>query len=82
MDETVLDDVANAKKMYDIDLFANDATTIARLQAKGIMVICYMETGASENYRPDAAQYPEAVLGDVVDGFPNEIGRASCRERV
>ena len=72
IDETVLDAVDNPKKMYDIDPFGTDATTIARLQAKGIMVICYMETGASENYRPDAAQYPEAVLGDVVDGFPNE----------
>ena len=72
VDETVLDAVDNPKKMYDIDLFGTDAATIARLQAKGITVICYMETGASENYRPDAAQYPEAVLGNAVDGFPNE----------
>ena len=58
--------------MYDIDLFGTDAATIDRLQAKGITVICYMETGASENYRPDADQYPAAVLGNAVDGFPDE----------
>ena len=72
VDETVLDAVDNPKKMYDIDLFDTDAATIARLHAKGITVICYMETGGWEDYRPDAAQYPEAVLGNVVDGFPNE----------
>ncbi len=72
VDETVLDAVDNPKKMYDIDLFGTDAATIGRLHAKGITVICYMETGASENYRPDADQYPAAVLGNAVDGFPNE----------
>jgi hypothetical protein len=72
IDETVLDAVDNPKKMYDIDLFATDSATIDRLHAKGIIVICYMEIGASENYRPDAAQYPSAVLGNVVDGYPNE----------
>jgi hypothetical protein len=72
LDETVLDDVDNAKKMYDIDLFANDAATIDRLHAKGITVICYMETGAWESYRPDAALYPATVLGDGVEGYPNE----------
>jgi hypothetical protein len=72
VDETVLDSVDNPKKMYDIDLFTTDAATIGRLHAKGITVICYMETGASENYRPDASQYPQSVLGKVVDGFPDE----------
>ena len=72
VDETVLDDVVNAKKMYDIDLFTNDAATIDRLHAKGITVICYMETGAVESYRPDAARYPAAVLGEGVDGYPDE----------
>jgi hypothetical protein len=72
IDETVLDAVNNSKKMYDIDLFTTDAATIGRLQAKGITVICYMETGAWESYRPDAAQYPQSVLGNSVDGFPNE----------
>ena len=72
IDESILDDVANPKKMFDVDLFATDAATISRLQTKGIVVVCYMETGGWESYRPDAASYPEAVLGEQVDGYPDE----------
>lgn len=72
IDETVLDSVVNAKKMYDIDLFATDASTIQRLHAKGIYVVCYMETGSWENYRPDAGSYPAGVLGNAPAGYPNE----------
>ncbi len=68
----MLDGVANPKKMYDIDMFTTDAATIGRLHEKGIAVICYMETGASEDYRPDAGQYEQSVLGKVVDGYPHE----------
>jgi hypothetical protein len=72
IDETVLDAVDNPKKMYDIDLFTTDSSTIGRLHSKGITVICYMETGAWESYRPDAARYPSTVLGKGVDGYPDE----------
>ncbi len=72
IDETVLDGVTNPKKMYDIDLFATDAGTIQRLHAKGIYVVCYVETGSWENYRPDAGAYPASVLGNTLAGFPNE----------
>ena len=69
---TVLDAVTNPKKMYDVDLFATPATTIAQLQAKGIYVVCYMETGSWENYRPDAGSYPASVLGNTLNGYPAE----------
>ncbi len=72
IDETVLDKVVNPKKMFDIDLFTTPSSTIDHLHAKGITVICYMETGAWESYRPDAAQYPTGVLGQGVDGYPDE----------
>lgn len=72
VDETVLDGVSNTKKMYDVDLVAADVALIDRLHAKGITVICYMETGGWESYRPDAAQYPDDVLGEGVDGYPDE----------
>jgi hypothetical protein len=72
IDETVLDSVTNPKKMYDIDMFATDSATIQRLHAKGIYVVCYVETGSWENYRPDAGAYPAGVLGNTLAGFPNE----------
>jgi hypothetical protein len=72
INETVLDAVANPKKMYDVDLFATPAATIQRLHAKGIYVVCYVETGSWENYRPDAASYPAGVLGNTLAGYANE----------
>ncbi len=72
INETVLDAVTNPKKMYDIDMFATDSATIQRLHAKGIYVVCYVETGSWENYRSDAGAYPASVLGNALAGFPNE----------
>ena len=72
IDETVLDAVGNPKKMYDIDMFTSDASTIQRLHARGITVVCYMETGGWENFRPDASSYPAAVLGNPLSGYPDE----------
>jgi hypothetical protein len=72
INETVLDGVSNPKKMYDIDLFATPAATIQHLHAKGIYVVCYVETGSWEDYRPDAIDYPASVLGNPLPGFANE----------
>jgi hypothetical protein len=72
IDETVLDGVSNPKKMYDIDMFTSDAGTIQRLHAKGIYVVCYLETGSWENYRADASSYPQSVLGNALAGYSNE----------
>lgn len=40
-----------------------NAGIIERLHSRGIVVICYVDTGAWENYRPDAALFPKAALG-------------------
>lgn len=69
---TVLDAITNPKKMYDIDMFATPAATIQQLHTKGIYVVCYVETGSWENYRPDAASYPASVLGNTLSGYANE----------
>ena len=58
--------------MFDVDMEATDAATIARLQADGIYVVCYLETGGWETYREDAPAYPESILGNAVDGYPEE----------
>ncbi len=72
INQTVLDASTNPKKMYDIDMFTSDAATIQQLHAKGIYVVCYVETGSWENYRPDASAYPSSVLGNALSGYPNE----------
>lgn len=72
INETVLDAVQNPKKMYDVDMEATSASTIARLKTKGIYVVCYLETGGWERYRSDAAAYPAGVLGNPIGGYPDE----------
>jgi hypothetical protein len=45
---------------------------VSRIHASGGHAICYLETGAWENYRPDASQYPASVLGNSMGGYPDE----------
>ncbi|MGW2473605.1 endo alpha-1,4 polygalactosaminidase [Streptomyces sp. NPDC001665] len=49
--------------VYDIDGFDRTAAEVAALHRKGRKVICYLSTGAWEDFRPDAARFPTAVLG-------------------
>ncbi|MFG3405117.1 endo alpha-1,4 polygalactosaminidase [Streptomyces sp. NPDC048142] len=49
--------------VYDIDGFENDAEDVARLHRAGRKVICYINVGAWEDYRPDKDAFPRSVLG-------------------
>jgi hypothetical protein len=49
--------------VYDIDGFENSADVVRRLHAAGRKVICYVNAGAWESFRPDAKAFPAAVLG-------------------
>lgn len=57
--------------VYDIDGFENDASVVAALHAKGRKVICYINAGSWEDFRPDAAAFPKSVLGSG-DGWKGE----------
>jgi hypothetical protein len=63
---------AAAPVVYDIDGFDNSASDVAALHALGKKVICYVEVGALENYRPDAAMFPAATQGMTVPGYASE----------
>ncbi|MEV7015302.1 endo alpha-1,4 polygalactosaminidase [Streptomyces sp. NPDC093991] len=56
-------DTAVDVPVYDIDGFDHSAQTVARLHRDGRKVICYLSTGAWEDFRPDADGFPESVLG-------------------
>ena len=43
----------------------DNAGIIATLHDAGKVVICYLDTGAWEDYRPDAALFPAAVIGNT-----------------
>ncbi|QGV80998.1 endo alpha-1,4 polygalactosaminidase [Streptomyces ficellus] len=49
--------------VYDIDGFDHPASTVTSLHERGRKVICYLSTGAWEDWRPDAGKFPRSVLG-------------------
>lgn len=56
---------------YDIDGFENSAAEVAILHAQGKHVICYIDVGTAEDFRPDYSQFPKSVLGHS-NGWPGE----------
>ncbi|MEU0069166.1 endo alpha-1,4 polygalactosaminidase [Streptomyces sp. NPDC006332] len=50
--------------VYDIDGFDQSEATVATLHDEGRRVICYLSTGAWEDWRPDAEKFPRSVLGE------------------
>lgn len=65
-------DTSIAAQMYDIDLFDAPQSVIDQLHAAGRTVICYLSAGSYEDWRPDAADFPQSVLGDPLEGWPGE----------
>ena len=57
---------------FDVDLFDTSASTVAALHADERRVVCYINAGAWENWRPDASRYPRSVKGRALDGWPGE----------
>jgi hypothetical protein len=49
--------------VYDIDGFDHSKATVTALHDKGRKVICYISTGAWEDFRPDAKKFPKSILG-------------------
>ena len=50
-------------EMYDIDMFEHDSSVVDMLHERGIVAVAYINAGAWEDWRPDADQYPQEVLG-------------------
>lgn len=59
-------------EMYDIDLFDTPSNVISELHSKGRVVICYFSAGSYEEWRPDKALFPPAVIGKPLEGWPGE----------
>lgn len=58
-------------EMYDIDGFEATSDLIHDLHADGRKVVCYISAGSWENWRPDADEFPNSVLGRS-NGWPGE----------
>jgi hypothetical protein len=58
--------------VFNLDLFETSEADIQYLHAKGIKVICYINAGAWEDWRPDSDDFPESILGEDYEGWPGE----------
>jgi hypothetical protein len=58
--------------VYDVDGFETSRSTVRQLHAQGRKVICYLDVGSWESFRPDKAEFPRSVIGRKYAGFPNE----------
>ena len=71
-----LDDVTSSNEfdatVIDVDAFSTSAATVQHFKDQGKIVIAYLSVGSVENFRPDANQFPAAVIGNVYDGFEDE----------
>jgi hypothetical protein len=65
-------DVSVPAAVYEVDGFETPGRTVAKLHSLGRRVICYLDVGAWESYRPDAGAFPDRVLGSVYSGYPDE----------
>jgi hypothetical protein len=57
--------------VYDVDGFETTAAEVAGLHAAGKHVVCYVDVGTAENFRPDYSSFPKSVLGHS-NGWPGE----------
>ena len=58
--------------VYNVDLFDTDEKIIAQLRERGVYVMCYFSAGSYEDWRSDAAQFPQEVLGKDMEGWTGE----------
>lgn len=58
--------------IFDVDLFDITAEVIQRLHNRGKKVICYMNAGSSESWRPDYASIKAVDKGDVMREWRRE----------
>jgi hypothetical protein len=57
---------------FDVDLFDTPAATVADLHSRGRKVICYVNAGALEQWRPDSGDVPAEVRGQELEDWPGE----------
>jgi hypothetical protein len=58
--------------VYDVDGFETPQSTVRKLHRLHRKVVCYLDVGSWESYRPDAGRFPRSVIGRRYQGFPDE----------
>ncbi len=55
-----------------LDADAPSSSDLAKLRERGVEPICYISVGTWEEYRSDAGDFPDAVLGNPLPDWPGE----------
>lgn len=55
-----------------LDLFETSGEDVSFLQDRGVKVLCYLNAGAWENWRPDREAFSKQLLGRFYQGWPGE----------
>lgn len=56
-------DLSNPAEIFDLDMFDTHASVVSKLHSMGRHVVCYVDVGTWEKWRPDAGKFPKSVLG-------------------
>lgn len=65
-------DTSIPASVYEVDGFFVPAKVVRKLHSQERKVICYLDVGSWENYRPDRDEFPKSVIGKKYQGFPDE----------
>jgi len=65
-------DFSRSVDILDLDLFDTTPETIAHLKSQGIRLVCYINGGAWEDWRPDQHAFPPSVLGNSYQNWGGE----------
>ena len=65
-------DLSVEAEVFELDAFDTDSSVIEELHEAGKYVICYINAGAFEDWRPDADQYPDEIIGKAYAEWPGE----------
>jgi hypothetical protein len=58
--------------VYDIDAEESTVGDVRAIHRHRDKAICYIDVGSWEEFRKDKNEFPESVLGNRYEGFPNE----------
>lgn len=58
--------------VYDVDGYTTSAATVQALKNQGRFVVCYIDLGSIENYRPDYGDFASSVLSNKNPEWPDE----------
>jgi len=65
-------DLSYPAQIFDLDMFDTPASVVAKLHAMGRRVVCYIDVGSWERFRPDADKFPKSVIGKPDGNWPGE----------